>query len=185
MRVRRLFWIAAALALAAGLAVFAGLRSYRAFTHEELVATVECRPAPAGAGYAFLLGIRQVERGVPGPEEAFPMQGEQWMLGGDILKWAPWLTSLGAKPVHKLTRLDSRRWKAGEETALPRTAYDLNGGSSALWRWLHRFGPSLPLVDAVYGNAAYTDARPGGRWGVYATHSGYLIRPLEKQSAPR
>lgn len=175
---RRIFWLVFLLAAAAALAAFAGLRSYRAFTHEELVATVECQPAPPGASYAFLLRVRQVARGVPGPEESFPMHGEQWTLGGDILKWAPWLTSLGAKPCQKLARLSSRYLQAGREVSQPRSAYDLNGGSSPVWRWLHRFGPSLPLVDAVYGNAAYTDARPGGRWGVYATHSGYLIRPL-------
>lgn len=178
MTLRRLLWLVLLLAAAATLALFAGLRSFRAFTHEELVALVECELAPPGAGHRFVLKVRQVAGGVPGPEENYPMEGEQWMLGGDILKWAPWLTAMGIRPVHKLTRLDSRRLAAGQERDRPRTAYDLNGGSSQVWRWLHRFGPSLPLVDAVYGNAAYTDARPGGRWGVHVTHSGYLIRAL-------
>ena len=175
---RRLLWLILFLAAAAALAAFAGLRSYRAFTQEELVAAVECQAAPPGADHRFLLRIRPVARGAPGPEQSFPMQGEQWTLGGDILKWAPWLTALGARPAHKLTRLESRYLAAEEEATRPRSAYDLNGGTSPIWRWLHRFGPSLPLVDAVYGNAAYTDARPGGRWGVYVTPSGYLIRPL-------
>lgn len=175
---RRLLGLILLLGAALAAAGLVGLRSYRAFTHEELVAVVECEAAPAGASYRFLLRIRQVHDGVPGPEESFPVGGEQWTLGGDILKWAPWLTFLGAKPCHKLTRLSSRYLTAGEEVSRPKSAYDLNGGSSAVWRWLHRFGPALPLVDAVYGNAVYTDARLHGRWGVYATHNGYLIRPL-------
>ena len=178
--IRRLLWIIFFLALILAAAVFAGARSYRIFTEEQRVADVECLPAPPGAGYRFLLKLRQVDQGIPGPVREFPMQGEQWALGGEILKWAPWLTAAGAKPVHKLTRLSSRYVLAGQENSAPRSAYDLNGGSSRIWLWLRRFGPSFPLVDAVYGNATYTDARPGGRWGVYATHSGYLIRPLSK-----
>lgn len=178
MILRRLFWLVLLLAAAAALAAFAGLRSYRAFTREDLVATVECRPAPPGADYRFLLKVRQVSRDVPRPEESFPLRGDQWTLGGEILKWAPWLTSLGARPCHKLTRLSSRYLSAGQEMTQPRSAYDLNGGSSTVWRWLHRFGAALPLVDAVYGSAAYTDARTGDRWAVYVTHSGYLIRPI-------
>jgi len=133
---------------------------------------------PAGPAGRFLLKVRQVARGVPGREESYLLQGEQWTLGGDILKWEPWLAFTGVKPLHKLTRLSSRYRSAARESAGLRSDYDLNGGSSPLWRCLYRFGPSLPLVDAVYGSAAYTDARPGGRWGVYVTHSGYLIRPL-------
>ena len=105
------------------------------------------------------------------------------MVGrGDILKWKPWLTFLGAKSLHKLNRLSSRYEKAADEMSQPRTAYDLNGGSTPPWRWLRRWGMKLPFVDAVYGNAAYVPARPGGQWGVYVTHSGYLIRPLRDRA---
>ncbi len=175
---RRLVWLAVLLACAAALAAFTALRSYRAFTREELVAAVRCEPAAAVTGYRFHLKLRQVRGGEEGPEQSFPMHGEQWTVGGEILKWSPLLTSLGARPCHKLTRVSSRYLAARQEARGPRSAYDLNGGSAWLWRWLHRFGASLPLVDAVYGNAVYTDARPGARWGVYVTHSGYLIRPL-------
>ena len=35
----------------------------------------------------------------------------------------------------------------------------------------------LPAVQAVYGSGSYTTARPGGRWTVYVTLSGYLVEP--------
>ncbi len=166
------------LALMAGVALFLSLRSYSAFTQEELVAVVQCEPAPAGASYGFLIEVRQMAGGVPGRREKFPMVGEQWSMGGDILKWKPWLVFLGAKSCHKLTRLSSRYGQARDEMEKPRAVYDLNGGSTPPWRWLTRWGVALPFVDAVYGNAVYVPVRPGRRWGVYVTHSGYLIRPL-------
>ena len=175
---RWFFTLLLILALAAGLSLSVALRSYRIFGQEELVAVVECAPPAPGPGQRFLLKVRLVSRGAPGREETYLMQGEQWTVSGDILKWEPWLSFMGVKPVHKLTRLSSRYLAAGRESAGPHSVYDLNGGSPPLWRWLHRFGPALPLVDAVYGSAAYTDARPGARWGVHVTHSGYLIRPL-------
>ena len=174
---RWLFQLVLILVLAAILAAFIGLRSYRAFTREDLVMIVECEPAPPGADYRFLLKLRQVAHDVPGPEERFPMQGEQWTIEGEILTWAPWLTAAGVRPIHKLTRLSSRYRAAEQELAGSRSAYDLNGGSSWLWRGLHQFGPSFPWVDAAYGNAVYTDARPGARWDVTVAHNGYVIRP--------
>ncbi len=110
------------------------------------------------------------------------MSADQWSAGGEILKWRPWLTFLGVKSCHKLTRLSSRYETAKEEMSQPRFAYDLNGGTTLLWHWLHRWGTWLPFVDAVYGNSVYVPALPGGRWGVYVTHSGYLVRPLPRVS---
>jgi len=164
-----------------GLSVAVSLRTFRAFTEEELVAVVRCETAPAGATYGFLVEVTQMRAGEPGRREKFPMVGDQWTIGGDLLKWKPWLTWLGAKPCHKLTRLSSRYLQAERERSLPRTAYDLNGGTSAFWRWLYRWGVLLPFVDAVYGNASHVPVRIGARWGVYVTHSGYFIRSLRER----
>lgn len=166
------------LVLALGVSVYAGLRAFRVFTEEGLVAVVRCEATPPGATYGFLIEVTQMEAGSPARREKFPMMGDQWSIGGDILKWKPWLTLMGAKSCHKLTRLNSRYLQAGDEMSRPRANFDLNGGTSAFWRWLYRWGAAVPFVDAVYGNAAYVPVRIGGTWGVYVTHSGYLIRPL-------
>jgi len=171
------------LAVVSSVALFLSLRSYSVFTREDLVAVVRCEPAPAGASYGFLIEVTQMAGGIPGRREEFPMRGDQWSIGGDILKWKPWLTFLGAKSCHKLTRLSSRYGQAKDEMEKPRAVYDLNGGSSPPWRWLYRWGGALPFVDAVYGNASYVPVLPGGRWGVHVAHSGYLIRPLRGSSS--
>lgn len=173
-----LFRITVLLALVACLSVWAALRSFRLFLEEELVAVVQCESAPPDAGYKFLLEVAQMEHGAPAGREKLPMNGDQWSIGGDFLKWKPWAVFLGAKPLHKLTRLSSRYDQAKDELEKPRSVYDLNGGTNLFWRCLRRWGIALPGVDAVYGSAAYVPMLPGGRWGVYVTHAGYLIRPF-------
>lgn len=179
---KTLFRLVLVLAIVACLAIWASVRSFRVFLEEDLVAVVQCEAAPDGVLYRFLVEITQQEGPAAGRREKFPMSGDQWSAGGEILKWAPWLTFLGVKSCHKLTRLSSRYETAKEEMSQPRFAYDLNGGSTPLWRWLRRWGARLPFVDAVYGNSVYVPARPGGRWGLYVTHSGYLVRPLRRSS---
>ena len=179
MMIKSLVRLTVFLAILASLAVWVSLRSFRVFLEEDLVAVVQCEAAPIGASYGFLIEVKQMTGGVPGPREKFPMMGDQWSMGGDILKWKPWLVVLGAKSCHKLTRLNSRYGQARDEMKKPRAVYDLNGGSTLPWRWLYRWGVALPFVDAVYGNAVYVPIRTGRRWGVTVTHSGYLIRPLK------
>ena len=179
MRLKNIFWCFTWLVILAGLCLLLALRSYRAFTQEELVAVVRCEMAPKGAPYGFLLYYAPVTRGMVGTVQRFTMYGDQWVIGGDILKWHPWINLIGFKNCHKLTRLNSRYLKAVAEIRLPKSAYDLNGGTDPLWRWLYRFGSWIPFVEAVYGNAAYIMVQPSTRWGVYVTLSGYLIKPLQ------
>lgn len=169
------------LALLAAAGLWFSLRSFRVFADEQQVAVVRCQLPPPGSTYRFLLEVTQKAGPEPGRREKFPMSGDQWAIGGDILKWEPWLAFLGAKPVHKLTWVGSRYHRASDALKNPVSVYDLNGGSQPPWNWLYRWGGDLPLVDAVYGNSAYVPARPGGRWGVFVTHSGYFIRPLAKR----
>lgn len=174
MILRWMGWLLLGLLLLAAAAVYVGARSYRLFTQEEPVAVVRCERAPAGATYGFLIQVTPVPAGRP---EKFPMVGDQWAVGGEFLKWSPALAFMGLPPRHKLTRLNSRYWIAADELARPRAAYDLNGGTSAPWRWLHRYGLRVPGVDTVYGTSVYVPVKIGGEWEVFVTHNGYGVRP--------
>lgn len=178
MRLKYLFWMFAFLALLAFLGLLAGLRSYQVFTQEELVAIVEIESPPRSSSYQFLLKMTPVAQGVAAYPQLFPMQGDQWAVAGEILKWHPWLNFVGVKNCHQLTRLNSRYLKVADELNAPKSAYDLNGGSGFLWPILYRMQKYIPFVEAVYGNAVHTLAQPQSRWGVYVTLSGYLIKPL-------
>ena len=143
------------------------------------MAVVRCEAAPKNSSYRFFLEVSTVLQGIPGEPKKFPLVGDQWAIGGEILKWDPWVNLFGIKNCHRLTRIQSRYLKAEAEMQQPRAAYDINGGVNRWWLFLYRWGRWIPLVEAVYGNAAYTLAQPGSRFGVYVTLSGYLVKPLK------
>ncbi|MBI3333471.1 MAG: hypothetical protein HYZ93_05220 [Candidatus Omnitrophica bacterium] len=185
MRLRDLLWVSIWLIVLAGAGFLFAIRSYRVFTEEELVAVVRCEAPAKGSPHRFLLSVTPVAKGVPESARSYGMVGDQWAIGGEILKWHPWLNLAGIKSCHKLTRLSSRYLKARAEQAEPRSVYDLNGGTSPMWQWLYRFQQWLPFVEAVYGNATYVMAQPGSRWGVYVSLSGYLVKPLPPERPQR
>ncbi|MCM8811439.1 MAG: hypothetical protein NC910_00075 [Candidatus Omnitrophica bacterium] len=175
---KRLIVIVLVLAFALLLAVSFAFRSYRIFTSEEMVAIIQCEPPREGSGFDFQLKLTPVVGGMERAPTVHPMHGEQWMIGGEYLKWHPWLNLLGLKNRHKLTWLSSRYVAAEAELKKSRSVYELNGGTGRAWLLLYRIQSVLPFVEAVYGNAAYTMAYSGGTWGVYATPSGYLVRRI-------
>jgi hypothetical protein len=166
-----------------GMLLFAGFffRAYRAFTFEEPVAEVIIGP-PGNADLSSIT-IIQDEQGKEPRVREFEVSGDQWVLEGDILKWRNWLNFLGLHTRYRLTRLTSRYLLASDERARPRTVYPLvENEDSPLWRFLYKYGPRLPLVSTVYGNAVFQSSDEGGVYRVYVGTSGFLARkhPLKE-----
>lgn len=176
---RFLFRLTVLAVLVAMAALFWSLRTYSVLAREQMVAVARCVERRANGTY--LLELTPTHDGVSGIGKVYILRGDQWMVGGDLLKWKPWVSVLGARPLYKLTRLESRYLRAVDEAKNPRSVIELNGGSSPLWQWLYRRGIRLPFVDAVYGNAAFMRADPGTEWGVYLSASGFWIRPLRRK----
>ena len=178
---KRLLFLLVVMTLVAVLAVNFGLRSYQIFTHEELIVVIEQEPAPANSGFDFQLRVLPMIAGKEGQVEVYGIYGDQWMVGGEYLKWHPWLNMLGLRNRYKLTRLSGRYYQAADEQNGPRSVYNLNGGTSPAWFFLYKVQEFIPFVQAVYGNAAYTVAQPGAGWEVSVGYSGYLIEPIRSR----
>ncbi len=176
---RFLFRLLVLAILVAAAALFWSVRTYSVLAREQKIAAVRCVERRANGTY--LLEVTPARDGVSGTGKVYILRGDQWMIGGDLLKWKPWVLVLGARPLYKLTRLESRYLNADDEVQKPRSVIELNGGSSRLWQWLHQQGIRLPFVDAVYGNAAFVMAEPGREWGVYVSDSGFWIRPIGRK----
>ena len=161
-----------AVALASG-ALAVALRTYATLSAEAPVAVITCEPLPGTPPH---FRLHYTPQAPPGPAQTFELAGDQWMVSGDVLKWHPWLTVVGFRPVHKPTRVSGRFSQAAQERAQPPTLHDLNGGTDAFWAWLHRHGRALPFVEAVYGNGVFTFADPGRTYTVYVTITGYLVK---------
>lgn len=177
----------------AAVAVWGTLRTYRVLTRRDLVAVVECWPSPsradeyrlvyrpAGRGPASTRGShRPVSAGRLGPAQVYQLYGDQWSVGGDVLIWRGWAQLLGLKTCYKVTRIEGRYENSQREIAETHLVYDVDGGSDWLWRFLYRAQAWLPGVEAVYGSAVYLPADPHKQFVVYATPSGFLIKPQRR-----
>ncbi len=171
------------LLLASGMLLLIGLffQSYHRFNFEKPVAEIITQKkgtldkhSPTGTQIQY--------RSLPsGRTRYFFVNGDQWMIEGDILKWRPWLTFLGLNTRYRLTRISSRYLDIEKERSAPRTLISLNENINRahvhpLWRWLYRSGHQLPLVDTVYGNAAYQNLSYTSHYLVFVSHTGFIVR---------
>ncbi len=180
---RRVLWVAIVVtALSLGLAVAAiwgALRTYQVFTHRDIVALVECWPSPMRAD-EYRLVYRPFLRGRLGPAQIYQIYGDQWSVSGDVLVWRGWAQLAGFRTCYKITRLEGRYASAARQAAGPHTVYEMNGGSDWFWRWLHRAQGWIPGVEAVYGGAVFIACDPQKEVVLYATPSGFLLKPRRR-----
>lgn len=160
----------------AGLSLVFAFSDYSPFTQKDLVAEVRCF-ADEGSG-GMVLRYTPITPGGPGPEEVYHLAGDQWAIGGEIVKWRPLVAFLGARTLYKVSRIEGRYLRAQDAVAGARTAFDVNGGPDpALLRWNEREGtfPYSLVVEAAYGNLSYDFPKPRAVYAVYVTPSGFQI----------
>jgi hypothetical protein len=107
-------------------------------------------------------------------DNTYLMQGDEWMVQGNVLKVVPWLTIFGLHSGYKLTRLEGRFDDPNLERTSQHTVVELNGGDDAFFKTAYQqkswFGP---LIDASYGNAVY---QATGTFDVYVTQDALIAR---------
>ena len=160
------------------------LQAYRAFTQKEMVGIVDARKTK-GLDYDIFLRFTPVEKGIKAEEKIYKIKGDQWSIGGDILKFEDWVNFIGIHTGYKTTRIHGRYLKAEDENIKQHTAYDINGGTDAIWLYLYENSSSFPFVKAVYGNSVYTFPSDKDVYGIYVTTSGYSIEKIEEKKGDR
>ncbi|MBI5042286.1 MAG: hypothetical protein HZC10_00305 [Nitrospirae bacterium] len=154
------------------------LQAYKAFTHKEMVGIIDARKTK-GLDYDIFLRFTPVEKGIKAEDKIYKIKGDQWAIGGDILKFEDWLNFIGIHTGYKTTRIHGRYLKAADENIKAHTAYDINGGTDAIWLYLYENSSSFPFVKAVYGNSVYAFPSDNDIYGVYVTTSGYSIEKMK------
>jgi hypothetical protein len=110
----------------------------------------------------------------------FLINGDQWALEGDILKWDDWMNFLGIHTMYKLTRVRGRFINYQDEIEQTPSVYSLvEKEERPQWRWLYQYGHKLRFVSAVYGNTVYTFPSQEYIYEVYVTTSGFIARVRE------
>jgi hypothetical protein len=179
-RIRRSKYIAATVSVLLGLLLLTSaslvvillvsIQGYHALTREETAATV--RIVPAGP-QKFLAIITCAD----GKEQRHVLNGDQFYIDAQVLKWKPLASMLGLHTAYELDRIAGRYLLLEDELNKPRTLHSLKGAKVLdLFTLRQRYAVLAPLVDAEYGSATFTGAAEGV-YEVKVSTTGLLVRP--------
>ncbi|GAC1343195.1 MAG: hypothetical protein NVSMB27_02870 [Ktedonobacteraceae bacterium] len=108
-------------------------------------------------------------------DKTYLLQGDEWMLQGDIIKFPAWLNVVGLHSGYKLTRLEGRYDNINLENSAQHTAIELNGGDDNFFKTMNAQKARFSwFVDASYGNAVF---QAPGAFDVFATQDALIARP--------
>ena len=162
-----------------GMIMFFGffIKAYHAFTLEQPVAEVLVQQV--GEDETSRITLIQYVSADSQVTRQFLINGDQWVLEGDILKWDDWLNFMGLHTRYRLTRIRGRYLRTIDEMKEQPTIYSLvENENHPLWRFLYDYGPELPMVSTVYGNAVFQTSGKEKRFMIYVGISGFIVRDL-------
>lgn len=151
------------------------VQSYLGLTGEIKVAHIQAIPIANAAHQMSVQVVLYDGNGQITSESTYLLQGDEWMMQGDIIKFPAWLNIIGFHAGYKLTRLEGRFNDIAMEDTARHTAIALNGGDDAFFQttYLHKLW-FAPFVDAAYGNAVF---QAPGSFDVFATQDALIARP--------
>lgn len=114
--------------------------------------------------------------GHPTSSKTYLVEGDEWMLQGNIIKFHPFFNILGIHSSYKLTRLEGRYDDVNMERNSKHTVIELNGGDDNFFKTVQQQVWMSYWIDAAYGNAVFL--MPDGRtYNVMVSQTGLLARP--------
>jgi hypothetical protein len=120
------------------------------------------------------------KNGHPGVTQTYLVNGDEWMLQGDIIKFPTWLNVLGLHSSYKLTRLEGRFDNSDLERHSTHTVVDLNGGDDNFFKTVQSQTWISPIVQGAYGNAVFDPASPQGQnYDVFVSQTGLYALPVK------
>lgn len=157
------------------LALVAMLQGWRAFTHKTHVAELQC--IELGPHRLRIYFVPIDGDGARGATEIYDVDGDEWQVGGDILRFRPFMTALGVEPVFRLSRVEGRWSSAADANAHKATAFDRTPPSTA-WLGLYRGADKPPMKWIVAGAHGQSVSQLPDRravYDIYVTPNGYIV----------
>lgn len=112
--------------------------------------------------------------------QTYELNGDQWQMDARIVRWKGIMVTVGAKPGFRLDRLSGRYYSLEDERRKKRTVYELKSSKYGVdfWSFLHDNDELIPLVEAVYGSAAYLPMADKAIFQVSLSRSGLTAEPI-------
>jgi hypothetical protein len=169
------------------------VQTYARLTFERPVATLQLKQLGTQYFEATVTQPARVE-GAPDEVAVYPLNGDDWRIEAQVLKWKPWANVLGLDSQYRLDRLSGRYEDIDQELHSTRSVHALSGGDQAttlpgnitvpwklsVWDMARRYRRHIDAVDTLYGGAAYMPMADGARYEVWITQSGLIARPVNE-----
>jgi len=179
---------AALLAAALGAALLGqNVQTYSRLTYERPIASLSIRQL---APQYFEVVVAQPAQGeLPARTAVYPVNGDEWRMEAQVLKWKPWANVVGLDSQYRLDRLSGRYQNIEQERTGARSVHALNGGDVKtgplafvpwnlnVWDAARKYRRYIDAVDTLYGSAAYMPMANGATYEVWITQSGLIARP--------
>ena len=181
---------AAILAAAAAAALLGqNVQTFSRLTYERPVATLHLRQLAPQYFEATVVQPPAVE-GEPARIAVYPINGDEWRIEAQVLKWKPWANVLGLDTQYRLDRLSGRYQAIEQERTGARSVHALSGGDEpdalpwkiSVWDTARRYRRYIDAVDTLYGGAAYMPMADDARYEVWITQSGLIARPANDEA---
>ena len=152
------------------------IQTYLGLTSDIEVARVHATPV---ANVSHLMSVDLTlfdQNGHQTSERTYIINGDEWMLQGDIIKFPPWLNIFGLHSGYKLTRLEGRFDDPNLEANSHHTVVVLNGGDDNFFKTVQEQAWTSPFVQAAYGSGTFI--QPDGKiYDVFVSQSGLYAAP--------
>jgi hypothetical protein len=151
------------------------LQGWRAFTHKTHVAELQCIELGPHKLRVYLVPFDG--DGARGQTEIYDVEGDEWQVGGDVMRFRPFMTALGVQPVFRLTRVEGRWNNAADANSHKGSAVD-RAPPSAAWLGLYRGADKAPMkwiVDGAHGQAVSQLPDRRAVYDIYVTPNGYIV----------
>ncbi len=112
---------------------------------------------------------------------SYPIQGDQWQLDAQFIKWNGPAVMLGFKSQYQLDRLNGRYADIQQQNSTNNSAIDL---SPKLLVTLFPSGRADDneglLIDTLYGSSVYMSMDETKRYRIYKTEDALIVRSEER-----
>ncbi|HEU5227985.1 MAG TPA: hypothetical protein VFU49_09255 [Ktedonobacteraceae bacterium] len=152
------------------------VQTYLGLTSDIQVAQVR---ATQITGIPHMMSVELIlydQNGHQASDKTYLVQGDEWMLQGDIIKFPTWLNIVGLHTGYKLTRLEGRFDDPNLERNSQHTVIELNGGDDNFFKTVQQQAWLSPTIEAAYGNAVFLGA-DSRTYNVYVSQTGLLAKP--------
>jgi hypothetical protein len=155
----------------ASLGLWLALSSFGDVGHKTEIAEIQCIELQPGKLRVYYVPLDA--EGRRGATESYDVSGDQWSVGGDLVRFRPLLGHLGVNTVYQVTRVEGRWLKAEDANSHKATAFDRSPAYAAERSPASAAGG--PAAHAAGGPAAHAAGGPAADGDEHApTGSGWL-----------